>query len=128
MTLVHEGDFGTPRAKSKTEVAIEIDELAHLGVGEAKVADCFIERHAQRDADGRADRVAQVARDKGVLPIQVALAWVANQPGITAPIIGASRLEQLDQLIDGLSIRLNDDEQRLVEEPYQPHPVLGNDP
>ena len=75
-----------------------------------------------------ADRVTQVARDKGVLPIQVALAWVANQPGITAPIIGASRLEQLDQLIDGLSIRLTDDEKRFVEAQYQPHPVLGNDP
>jgi aryl-alcohol dehydrogenase-like predicted oxidoreductase len=57
-----------------------------------------------------ADRVTQVAREKGVLPIQVALAWVVNQPGITAPIIGASRLEQLDQLIDGLSIRLTADE------------------
>jgi len=75
-----------------------------------------------------ADRVAQVAREKGVLPIQVALAWVANQPGITAPIIGATRLEQLDQLIDGLSISLDADEKRFVEEQYQPHPVLGNDP
>ena len=75
-----------------------------------------------------ADRVAQVAREKGVLPIQVALAWVANQPGITAPIIGATRLEQLDQLIDGLSITLDEDEKRFVEEQYQPHPVLGNDP
>ena len=75
-----------------------------------------------------ADRVTQVAREKGVLPIQVALAWVVNQPGITAPIIGASRLEQLDQLIDGLSIRLTEDEKRFVEEQYQPHPVLGNEP
>ena len=75
-----------------------------------------------------ADRVAQVARDKGVLPIQVALSWVVNQPGITAPIIGVTRLEQLDQLIDGLSIRLTEDEKRFVEEQYQPHPVLGNDP
>ena len=75
-----------------------------------------------------AERVAQVARNKGVLPIQVALSWVANQPGITAPIIGATRLEQLDQLIDGLAIRLDEDEKRFVEEQYQPHPVLGNDP
>ena len=75
-----------------------------------------------------AERVAQVARNKGVLPIQVALSWVANQPGITAPIIGATRLEQLDQLIDGLSIRLDENEKRFVEEQYQPHPVLGNDP
>ena len=51
-----------------------------------------------------ADRVVQVAREKDVLPIQVALAWVVQQPGISAPIVGASRLEQLDQLIDGLSV------------------------
>jgi 1-deoxyxylulose-5-phosphate synthase len=83
--------------------------------------------YTQADYD-IADRVAQVAREKGVLPIQVALSWVANQPGITAPIIGVTRLEQLDQLIDGLSIRLTEDEKRFVEEQYQPHPVLGNDP
>ena len=73
-----------------------------------------------------ADRVGQVAREKGVLPIQVALAWVVQQPGITAPIVGASRLEQLDQLIDGLTITLTPDESRFLEEKYQPHPVLGH--
>jgi aryl-alcohol dehydrogenase (NADP+) len=73
-----------------------------------------------------ADRVAQVAREKGVLPIQVALAWVVHQPGVSAPIVGASKLEQLDQLIQGLSITLTPDESRFLEEKYQPHPVLGH--
>ncbi|HEX7282043.1 MAG TPA: aldo/keto reductase [Vicinamibacterales bacterium] len=73
-----------------------------------------------------ADRVVAVAKEKGVLPIQVALAWVIQQPGISAPIIGASKLEQLDQLIDGTSIRLTADECRFLEERYQPHPVLGH--
>jgi 1-deoxyxylulose-5-phosphate synthase len=73
-----------------------------------------------------ADRVVQVANEKGVLPIQVALAWVIQQPGISAPIIGASRLEQLDQLIAGLSVSLTPDECRFLEERYQPHPVLGH--
>jgi aryl-alcohol dehydrogenase-like predicted oxidoreductase len=81
------------------------------------------------DADyGVADRVVEVAKQKGVLPIQVALAWVANQPGVVSPIISATKLEQLDQLIEGLSIRLTDDERKALEEPYQPHPVLGNQP
>ena len=75
-----------------------------------------------------ADRVAAVAKQKNVLPIQVALAWVANQPGIVSPIISATRIEQLDQLIEGLSIRLTDEERKALEEPYQPHPVLGNEP
>jgi aryl-alcohol dehydrogenase (NADP+) len=73
-----------------------------------------------------ADRVVQVARAKGVLPIQVALAWVASRPGITAPIVGASRLEQLDQLVDGLSVTLTSDEVGTLEEQYQPHPVRGH--
>ncbi len=80
--------------------------------------------YAETDYD-IADRVAQVAREKAVLPIQVALAWVIQQPGVTAPIVGASKLEQLDQLIDGLSITLTTDERGFLEEAYQPHPVLG---
>lgn len=73
-----------------------------------------------------ADRVVHVARQKDVLPIQVALAWVLQQPGISAPIVGASRLEQLDQLIDGLSVTLSEDEKRFLEDKYVPHPVLGH--
>ncbi|MCC7123512.1 MAG: aldo/keto reductase [Acidobacteria bacterium] len=73
-----------------------------------------------------ADRVAEVARARGVLPIQIALAWVLKQPGITAPIIGASKLEQLDQLVAGASLTLTDDDSRLVEEPYVPHAVKGH--
>jgi aryl-alcohol dehydrogenase-like predicted oxidoreductase len=73
-----------------------------------------------------ADRVVEVAKEKGVPAIQVALAWVIQQPGVSAPIIGASKLEQLDQLIDGTSIKLTADECRFLEERYQPHPVLGH--
>lgn len=73
-----------------------------------------------------ADRVSQVAREKAVLPIQVALAWVASRPGVTAPIVGASRLEQLDQLIDGLTVQLSAADRTFLEEQYVPHPVLGH--
>jgi aryl-alcohol dehydrogenase (NADP+) len=73
-----------------------------------------------------ADRVSQVAREKNVLPVQVALAWVLQQPGVHAPIVGASRLAQLEQLIDGLSVKLTADETQFLEEKYVPHPVLGH--
>jgi aryl-alcohol dehydrogenase (NADP+) len=73
-----------------------------------------------------ADRVVEVAAKRGVLPIQVALAWVIQQPGISAPIVGASKLEQLDQLIDGLSMTLVPDEIQYLEEKYLPHRVLGH--
>lgn len=72
-----------------------------------------------------ADRVVEVATRKGVLPIQVALAWVLGRPGVVAPIVSATKLEQLDQLVAGLSVTLTPDEVRLLEQPYQPHPVLG---
>mgnify|MGYP003351023850 CR=1 FL=1 len=74
-----------------------------------------------------ADRVVEVARSKGVAPIQVALAWVLAKPGVTSPIISATKLEQLDQLVAGLSITLTPDEMKALEEPYRPHPVLGID-
>jgi len=73
-----------------------------------------------------ADRVVELAQRKGVLPIQIALAWVTGRPGVTAPIIGASRLEQLDQLVEGLSVELTDEDKMFLEERYVPHPVLGH--
>ena len=73
-----------------------------------------------------ADRVAEVAAARGVTPTEVALAWIVSQPGVTAPIIGVSRLEQLDQLVAALDITLSDDERAQLEEPYVPHRVLGH--
>jgi aryl-alcohol dehydrogenase-like predicted oxidoreductase len=74
-----------------------------------------------------AERVVEVAKKKGVLPIQVALAWVLSKKGITAPIVSATKIEQLDQLVAGLSVTLTAEECAAVEAPYQPHPVLGID-
>ena len=72
-----------------------------------------------------ADRVVEVARERGVKPAQVALAWILRQRGVTAPIVGATRLEQLDELVDALDLRLSDEDCRRLEERYRPHPVLG---
>jgi aryl-alcohol dehydrogenase (NADP+) len=81
--------------------------------------------YADEDYD-IADRVVELAKKKSVLPIQVALAWVAGRPGVTAPIVGASRLEQLDQLVKGLDVTLTVDERAFLEERYVPHRVLGH--
>ena len=72
-----------------------------------------------------ADRVVEVAKRKGVMPIQVALAWILAKPGVTAPIISATKLEQLDQLVDGLSVELTPEEIASLEETYIPHKVIG---
>ena len=71
------------------------------------------------------DRVVEVARQKGVRPIQVALAWILAKPGVTAPIISATKIEQLDQLIEGMSVTLSPEEMASLEEPYVPHKVIG---
>ena len=79
------------------------------------------------DSDFRVvDRVVEVARERGVTPARVALAWILGQPGVTAPIIGATRIEQLDDAVAALDVPLDDEERRRLEEPYVPHPVLGH--
>ncbi len=55
-----------------------------------------------------ADRVVEVAREKGVAPIQVALAWVLREPAVSAPIVSVTKLEQLEQLVAGLEVSLTD--------------------
>jgi aryl-alcohol dehydrogenase (NADP+) len=80
-----------------------------------------------RDADFIvADRVQEIAKQRRLSGPQIALAWMLNKPHITAPIIGASKLEHLEQSIAALEIKLTGDEIRSLEEPYQLHPILGH--
>jgi aryl-alcohol dehydrogenase (NADP+) len=72
------------------------------------------------------DRVSEVATSRGRLPAQVALAWLLRQPGVTSPIVGVTRLDQLDQLVGALGVELTGAECAYLEEPYVPHPVLGH--
>ena len=72
------------------------------------------------------DRAQQLAERKGVSSAQIALAWLLHQPGITAPIIGASKMPHLEESLAALDIELSDEELAFLEEPYQPHRVLGH--
>jgi len=72
-----------------------------------------------------AERLAQVAESKGVTRAQVALAWLLSKPAVTAPIIGASRAEQFEDLVKAVDVTLSDDEIILLEEVYQPHQAVG---
>jgi aryl-alcohol dehydrogenase-like predicted oxidoreductase len=98
------GDWGeTPRAKT----------------------DAYAHSLYYRDEDfAVAERVQQVADRRGVNGSQIALAWVLSKPYVTAPIIGASRMEHLDQAVAALEIRLTPEEVQQLEEPYRVHPVL----
>jgi len=75
--------------------------------------------------DAIQQRVADVAEARGVPMAQVAIAWVASKPVISAPIIGATKLRHLDDAVAALSIQLTADEIKHLEEPYQPRPVMG---
>ena len=72
------------------------------------------------------DRVIEIAKQHAVSPAQIALAWLLHKPGITAPIIGASKMYQLEEAVAATEIKLSDEEIKLLEEPYRPHPVLGH--
>lgn len=80
-----------------------------------------------RDADFQiVERVEEVAKQRGVSPAQIALAWILHKPGITSPIIGASKMYQLEEALAALEISLTPEEMTILEEQYQPHPVLGH--
>jgi aryl-alcohol dehydrogenase (NADP+) len=72
------------------------------------------------------DRVVELAALRGVAPAQIALAWILRQPGITAPIVGVSQTQQLEQALSALDVSLDDGECRYLEERYVPHRVLGH--
>lgn len=73
-----------------------------------------------------AEAVEQIATRRGIPMAQVALAWMLAKPGITAPIIGATKLSHLDDALAALQVKLSQDELRQLEAPYQPKEVLGH--
>ena len=72
------------------------------------------------------DRVTAIAQRRGVSHAQVALAWILAQPGVTAPIVGASKMRHLEDAVAALSLKLDESEMRDLSEAYQPHRVLGH--
>jgi aryl-alcohol dehydrogenase-like predicted oxidoreductase len=81
---------------------------------------------ATEDADRRvAEAVKALAETRGIPRAQVALAWVAQKSGVSAPIVGASKLAHLEDALAALSVKLTADEIALLEAPYAPHAVAG---
>jgi 1-deoxyxylulose-5-phosphate synthase len=71
------------------------------------------------------ERAGQVAAERGVSSAQVALAWLLHKPGVTAPIVGATRLEHLEDALTAEQLQLSEEEIARLEDPYVPHPVSG---
>jgi 1-deoxyxylulose-5-phosphate synthase len=72
------------------------------------------------------DRAAEVASERGVPQAQVALAWLLHKPGVTAPIVGATKLEHLEDALAAVELSLTEDETVRLEEPYVPHAISGH--
>jgi aryl-alcohol dehydrogenase (NADP+) len=96
------------------------------GTLRAKVDDYAHKLYTQ-DADDRVvDCVEELAKQRGVPPAQIALAWLLHKPGVTAPIIGASKPHHLDDAVAALNVKLSKEEIEKLESVYVPHPVLGH--
>jgi aryl-alcohol dehydrogenase (NADP+) len=90
-------------------------------------SDGFAHQMYYHDGDfAVADRCAELAQKRGVSSAQMALAWMLHKPGVTSPIVGASKMYQLEEAAAALEIKLSEDEMKHLEELYQPHPVLGH--
>jgi len=90
-------------------------------------SDEFAHRLYYNDGDFKVvDRVSEIASKRGVPNAQVALAWLLAQPGVTAPIVGASKMQHLDDAVAAAELKLSEDEIKALKEPYTPHPVLGH--
>ena len=68
----------------------------------------------------------EVAEEVGAKPVQVGLAWLLQKPGVTAPIVGATKEGHLEDALAAAELRLPADQVARLEEPYQPHPILGH--
>jgi aryl-alcohol dehydrogenase-like predicted oxidoreductase len=89
--------------------------------------DDYAQKLYTREADDRVvDAVQDLAKERGVPPAQIALAWLLHKPGVTAPIIGASKPNHLEDAAAALAIKLSKAEIERLEAVYVPHPVLGH--
>ncbi|KAL1717380.1 NADP-dependent oxidoreductase domain-containing protein [Schizophyllum commune] len=91
-------------------------------------ADIFINMYskAQESMEAIVGRVEELAKKKGCSMAQLSLAWIMARPGVTAPIVGTTSLENLEDLIGAVDIKLLEDEMKYLEEPYTPQEIIGH--
>ena len=90
-------------------------------------ADDYAHKLYTQQADDRVvDCVEELAKQRGVPPAQVALAWLLHKPGVTAPIIGASKPHHLEDAVAALNVKLGKEDIEKLESVYVPHPILGH--
>jgi aryl-alcohol dehydrogenase-like predicted oxidoreductase len=110
------GRLARPRAAENgtTTKRAQTDTLAQNFYGQMEAHDALV-----------IDRVAELAQRYAVPMARIALAWLLHQPFITAPIVGASTMQHLDDAVAALEVKLSDEDLAYLEEPYVPHPIAG---
>jgi aryl-alcohol dehydrogenase-like predicted oxidoreductase len=89
--------------------------------------DSYLKSRYFKDEDFNVvNAVVEIAQARDVTPAQVALAWLFSKDYITAPILGATKVEHIEQAVEALEIHLSNDEIEKLEKPYTPHPILGH--
>jgi len=92
-------------------------------------SDRFIGGFSAKGREGNLEivkRVEEISKKKGCSMAQIALAWILAKEGVTAPVVGTTSLEKLDELIAGIKIKLTEEEIKYLEEPYHPQPIIGH--
>lgn len=108
---------------------VDLDKESSEATSATKRAssDAFGHQMYYADSDFQiVDRLKSIAESKQVKPAQLALAWILSKPGVSAPIIGASKMYQLEEAVAATAIKLSDEETKALEELYQPHRILGH--
>ncbi|TBU29250.1 aryl-alcohol dehydrogenase [Dichomitus squalens] len=88
--------------------------------------DWFIGRYKNESTATIVTRVEELSKKKGVSMAQIAIAWVLAKPGVTAPIVGTTSLDNLADILGGLDVQLSEDEIKFLEEPYKPVAIAGH--
>jgi aryl-alcohol dehydrogenase (NADP+) len=90
-------------------------------------SDSFAKPYYTENGFAILDALIKVADVRGVTPGEVALAWILQAPGVTAPIVGTTRLKHLDEAIKALDLELSAEEIASLEAPYKPQPITGHE-
>jgi aryl-alcohol dehydrogenase-like predicted oxidoreductase len=100
--------------KSESTRRVETDVFGNAMYAHTEAADAEV-----------VDALGSVAEQRGIPRAQIALAWLLSRPGVTSPIVGATKPHHLEDAVAALSVPLSKEEIAALEAPYIPHPVLG---
>jgi len=112
---------------NRSKVDFDAENKEGTSASKRAQSDSLIRQRYYADNDFEiVERLKTVAEEKQVKPAQLALAWILSKPGVTAPIIGATKMYQLEEAVAATAIKLSDEEIQSLEELYQPHRVIGH--